>query len=85
MLVHQVMPQYPPLALQARVQGTVVFQAVIGKDGSVQELHVLSGHPLLVKAATDAVRNWRYKPFYLNGEPVAANTQISVRFNPASR
>ena len=82
MLIHQVTPQYPPLALEARVQGTVVFQAVIAKDGSVQDLHTLSGHPMLVKAAADAVRKWRYKPFYLNGEPVEANTQISVRFNP---
>lgn len=80
LLVHQVMPQYPPLARQARIQGTVVFQAVIGKDGTVQNLHVLSGHAILIQAARDAVSQWRYKPYYLNGEPVAADTQINVNF-----
>jgi protein TonB len=80
LLVHQVTPEYPALARQARVQGTVVFQAVIGKDGTVRNLHVLSGHPLLIEAALDAVRKWRYKPYYLNGEPVDADTQINVKF-----
>jgi len=80
LLVHQVTPQYPPLARQARVQGTVVLQAVIGKDGTVQNLHVLSGHPMLIEAAMDAVRQWRYKPYYLNGEPVEVDTQINVNF-----
>jgi periplasmic protein TonB len=80
LLVHQVTPQYPQLARQARIQGTVVLQAVIGKDGTVQNLHVLSGHPLLIEAAVDAVRQWRYKPYYLNGEPVEVDTQINVNF-----
>jgi len=80
LLVHQVTPQYPTLARQARIQGTVVLQAVIGKDGTVQNLHVLSGHPMLIQAAMDAVRQWRYKPYYLNGEPVEVDTQINVNF-----
>ena len=83
LLVHQVTPQYPPLARQARIQGTVVLQAVIGKDGTVQNLHVLSGHPMLTQAAVDAVRQWRYKPYYLNGEPVEVDTQINVNFTLA--
>jgi periplasmic protein TonB len=84
LLVHQVTPQYPQLARQARIQGTVVLQAVIGKDGTVQNLHVLSGHPMLVQAAMDAVRQWRYKPYYLNGEPVEVDTQINVNFTLSS-
>ena len=80
LLVHQVTPQYPTLARQARIQGTVILQAVIGKDGTVQNLRVLSGHPMLVQAALDAVRQWRYKPYYLNGEPVEVDTQINVNF-----
>ena len=80
LLVRQVTPQYPPLARQAHIQGTVVLQAVIGKDGTVQNLHVSSGHPLLIQSAMDAVRQWRYKPYYLNGEPVEVDTQINVNF-----
>src|SRR5271166_5252758 len=80
LLVHQVKPQYPPLALQARIQGTVVLQAVIGKDGTVQDLRVLSGHPMLTTAAIDAVKQWRYRPYYLNNEPIEVDTQISVNF-----
>ena len=80
LLIHQVTPKYPPLARQAHIQGTVVLQAVIGKDGTVQNLHVLSGHPMLTQAAMDAVRQWRYKPYYVNGEPVEADTQINVNF-----
>ena len=80
LLIHQVTPQYPAQARQAHIQGTVILQAVIGKDGTVQSLHVLSGHPMLTQAAMDAVRRWRYKPYYLNGEPVEADTQINVNF-----
>lgn len=79
-LIRQVNPRYPQEAAQARVEGTVVLEAVIGKDGSVQELHPLSGSPLLIPAAMDAVRQWRYKPYQLNGEPVEAETQINVKF-----
>lgn len=79
-LVRKVTPQYPPLAKQARVQGTVRFQAIIGKDGTIQNLQLISGHPLLVPAATDAVKQWLYKPTLLNGEPVEVVTQIDVNF-----
>jgi protein TonB len=80
LLVRQVTPKYPPMAQQARIQGTVVLQAVIGKDGTVQNLHVVSGPPMLIQAAMDAVRQWRYKPYHVNGEPVEADTQINVNF-----
>jgi len=80
LLVHEVKPQYPPLARQARIQGTVVLQAVIGKDGTVQNLRVVSGHPMLTRGAIEAVKQWRYKPYYLNGEPIEVDTQISVNF-----
>lgn len=79
-LVRKVTPNYPPLAKQARVQGTVKFQAIIGKDGTIQNLQLVSGHPLLVPAATDAVKQWLYKPTLLNGEPVEVITQIDVNF-----
>ena len=79
-LIRKVTPQYPPLAKQARVQGTVKFQAIIGKDGTIQNLQLLTGHPLLVPAATDAVKQWLYKPTLLNGEPVEVVTQIDVNF-----
>lgn len=80
LLIHQVKPAYPPLARQARIQGAVVLQAVIAKDGSIQGLHVVSGHPMLTQSAIDAVKQWRYKPYFLNGEPVEVETQITVNF-----
>jgi len=80
LLVRQVRPQYPSLARQARIQGTVVLQAVIGKDGTVQDLRVVSGHPMLTGAAIEAVKQWLFRPYYLNGEPVAVDTQINVNF-----
>lgn len=82
MLVHRVAPQYPAQAKQARLQGTVVLQAVIGKDGSVTSVRALKGNPVLTQAAIDAVKQWRYRPYALNGEPVEADTQISVTFSP---
>lgn len=82
MLVHRVAPQYPAQAKEARLQGTVVLQAVIGKDGSVTSVHALRGNPVLTQAAIDAVKQWRYRPYALNGEPVEADTQISVTFSP---
>jgi len=84
LLIHQVTPQYPMLARQARIQGTVVLQAVIGRDGTVQNLHVVSGHPMLTQAAIEAVKQWRYKPYYLNGEPVEVDTQININFTLSS-
>ncbi len=83
LLIHKVQPAYPPLARQARIQGTVVLQALIGKDGAIQNLHVVSGHPMLTGAALDAVKQWRYKPYYLNGEPVEVETTINVNFTLA--
>jgi len=71
---------YPPLAKAARVQGTVKFEAVIGKDGSIQNLHMISGPPLLVQAAMQAVQQWKYRPTLLNGEPVEVITTIDVNF-----
>src|SRR5271165_882279 len=80
LLIHKIQPQYPVLARQARVQGTVVLQALIGKDGTIQNLHVVSGHPMLTSSALEAVKQWRYKPYYLNGEPVEVETTINVVF-----
>jgi protein TonB len=80
LLVHQVKPNYPPLARQARIQGQVVLQALIAKDGTIQNLHMVSGHPMLAPAAIEAVKQWRYKPYFLNGEPVEVETQITVNF-----
>src|SRR5690242_17237389 len=81
MLVNRVTPQYPPLARQTRISGTVRLHAIIDKDGTVKELEVLSGHPLLVQSALDAVRQWRYRPTLLNGEPVQVDTTIDVIFS----
>src|SRR5438270_9695470 len=80
MVLHKVQPTYPPLARTARVQGSVVLAAVIGKDGAIQNLHVLSGHPLLQQAALEAVKQWKYRPYILNGEPVEVDTQVTVNF-----
>lgn len=79
-LIHQTMPSYPAIARTAHVQGTVVLHAVIGKDGSITSLQYVSGPPLLVKAAEDAVSTWRYQPLVLNGEPTEVETEISVVF-----
>ena len=83
LLMTKVQPSYPLLAKQARIQGTVVLQAVIGKDGSIQNLRAVSGHPMLIQSAIDAVRQWRYKPYFLNGEPVEVDTQVTVNFTLA--
>jgi len=80
LLVDKVVPVYPPVAQQARVQGAVVLEANISKDGTVEALKAISGHPLLVPAAIEAVKQWRYKPYVVNGEPLAVNTQITVNF-----
>jgi periplasmic protein TonB len=78
--VRDVKPNYPPLARQARIQGTVVLHAVIGKDGSIQNLTLISGHPMLAPAAIDAVKQWKYRPYLLNGEPVEVDTEVQVNF-----
>jgi TonB family protein len=74
-------PVYPLLARQAHIQGEVVLDADISKEGSVDALRVISGHPLLISAAVKAVKEWRYKPYMLNGAPVAVNTHITVKFS----
>ena len=79
-LIFQPQPEYPPLAKMARIQGTVRLDAVISKDGTIQDLKAVSGHPLLVKSAMDAVARWRYQPTLLNGEPVEVVTEIDVNF-----
>src|SRR5436190_2282000 len=79
-LVRQPRPVYPPLAKQARIQGVVKLSAVIGKDGTIQNLTVSTGHPLLVPAALEAVKAWVYQPTLLNGEAVEVVTQIDVNF-----
>ena len=82
-LVRKVLPTYPPLARTARIQGQVVLQAVISKEGIIENLKVLLGHPMLVPAAKEAVRQWRYRPYILNNEPVEVETQITVNFSLA--
>src|ERR671924_1687073 len=80
LLIKKIQPAYPPLARQARIQGQVVLQADISKDGTIQNLRVISGHPMLAPSAIEAVKQWRYKPYFLNGEPVEVETQITVNF-----
>jgi protein TonB len=80
LLIKRVQPNYPPLARQARIQGQVVLQAEISKEGAIQNLQLISGHPMLAPAAIEAVKQWRYKPYLLNGEPVAVDTQVVVNF-----
>ncbi len=81
----RVEPVYPPLARMARIQGTVVLKAIISKQGTIEELHVVSGHPMLTQAAIDAVQQWRYRPYMLLGEPVEVDTQIIVDFTLIER
>ena len=80
LLIRKVQPTYPPLARQARIQGSVLLQAEISKEGTIQNLRLISGHPMLAPAAIEAVKQWRYKPYILNGEPVEVETQITVNF-----
>jgi len=79
-LIHRVQPIYPPIARQARIQGTVELRAIVSKSGTIENLAVLSGHPMLVKSALEAVRQWRYRPYLLNGEPIEVETDITVNF-----
>jgi periplasmic protein TonB len=79
-LITRIEPQFPSLAIQTKTQGTVRLHAIISRDGRITSLDVLSGHPFLVKAALDAVRQWRYRPTLLNGEPVEVETSITVIF-----
>ena len=79
-LIHDVPPQYPPEAGRERVEGTVVLLAVIGTDGTVKDVRVESGPALLAQAAIDAVKQWRYKPYLLNGIPVEIDSRITINF-----
>jgi protein TonB len=83
LLVRKVPPQYPPLARQARIQGTVILQAQISKEGNIENLQLVSGHPMLAPAAIEAVKQWKYKPYLLNGEPVEVETTVQVNFTLA--
>jgi protein TonB len=80
-LVRKILPTYPALARSARIQGQVVLQAVISKQGAIENLQVVTGHPMLVPAAIEAVRQWRYRPYILNNEPVEVETRITVNFS----
>jgi len=79
-LINKVQPVYPAIAKNARIQGSVVLQAIISKTGVVENLRAISGHPMLIPSAVEAVKQWRYKPYYLNGEPVEVETTVTVNF-----
>jgi protein TonB len=79
-LVNRVEPVYPHIAAVSNIQGQVKLHAIIARDGSIQSLNAISGHPLLVRAAMDAVQQWRYRPYILNGETVEVETFITVNF-----
>ena len=80
-LIYKVQPVYPPLARQARIQGSVLLRAIISRRGTIEDLSVISGHPMLVGAAIEAVRQWRYRPYILNDEPVEVETRVTVNFS----
>ncbi len=84
-LINRVEPVYPRMAGITGVQGEVKLHAIIARDGSIMSLSVISGHPLLVRAAQDAVRQWRYRPYYLNGDAVEVETFITVNFTRGQR
>lgn len=79
-LIYRIEPPYPIIAKTAGIQGTVELAAMIGRDGRIENLQVVSGHPLLVRAALDAVSKWRYRPYILNDEAVEVETRITVNF-----
>lgn len=79
-LIHDVPPQYPPEAGRSRIEGTVVLMAVIDKDGTVRDVRVESGLPILAQAAIDAVKQWRYKPYVIDGQPVEVDSRITINF-----
>jgi protein TonB len=79
-LIHRIEPQYPIVAKQLRIQGAVVVKAVISREGTIEQAQVMSGQSLLAPAALAAIRQWRYRPYLLNGDPVEVETQITVNF-----
>ena len=76
-------PQYPQEAKDARIQGAVLMRVVIDKEGNISNIQLISGHPVLAPAAIEAVKQWKYRPFLLNGEPVEVDTQVQVSFTLA--
>lgn len=84
LLISKVVPEYPTIAKRAGIQGDVKLHAIIARDGTIQSLNLITGHPTLVTAAMDAVRQWRYRPYYLNGEAVEVETYITVTFRRAN-
>ncbi len=83
LLIHRVQPDYPWPAKQIHVQGVVEIAAVISKEGTIENLQIVSGHPMLIRAALDAVKQWRYRPYILNGDPIEVDTRITVNFSLA--
>ena len=79
-LIRKIQPQYPELAKETRTQGVVVLDCVIDQQGNVTQMKLVSGHPLLVQAALNAVRQWKYQPTLLNGIPVAVEMEVTVKF-----
>lgn len=80
MLLHKTIPSYPQIAITTRIQGTVVLQAMISRAGTIENLRVVSGPPMLQQAALDAVATWRYRPYMLNGQPIEVETTVNVVF-----
>jgi protein TonB len=80
MLVRTIEPRYPPAAVAARIEGPVKIKAIISREGIIKQAEVLSGSPLLSGAALEAIRQWRYRPYILNGEPLEVETEITVNF-----
>jgi protein TonB len=80
-VLNRVQPIYPPLAIQNRIQGAVHVHAVISASGTLESLHVIDGHPMLVRSALEAVRQWRFRPYVLNGNPIEVQTEITVNFS----
>jgi periplasmic protein TonB len=80
LLIHRVQPRYPPIALQTHTQGAVIVSAIIGRDGRIEQAQVIRGQALLNNAALEAVKQWQYRPYYLNGVAIEVETQITVNF-----
>jgi len=80
LVVTKVAPEYPPDAKEQKIQGVVVLSVIIDKEGNVSEIQLISGHPLLAPAAIEAVKQWKYRSYLLNGSPVEVETQIQVNF-----
>jgi periplasmic protein TonB len=79
-LVYRVKPVYPPIAVSARIQGQVQLRAIISKTGTIENLVVENGPPMLIRSAIEAVKQWRYRPYILNDEPIEVETEITVNF-----